>query len=110
MVLKGENLNLGGMKWGEAGKDCMKGKVIKLTKMRRARHVARTEEMRNSYQVLVGKPESNKPLRRYRRTWKDNIGMEFRELGWEGLNWVHLAQGKDKWRCLVNMVINLQVS
>jgi hypothetical protein len=58
---------------------------------------------------LVRKPERKRPLGRPRRRWEDNIGMDFREIGWEGVDWSHLAQDRDQWQALVNTVMNLRV-
>jgi hypothetical protein len=63
-------------------------------------------EKRNAYRLLVGKPEGKRPLGRSRRSWADNIKMDLLEIGWGGVDWIGLA---DKWRALVNAVINLQV-
>jgi hypothetical protein len=65
--------------------------------------------MRNTYKILVGKPEGKIPLRRPRHRRQDNIGADLREIGREGVNWLHLAQDSDQWRALVNTVMNLQV-
>jgi hypothetical protein len=67
------------------------------------------EEMRNACKILVGKPERNRPLGRPRRKWEDNIRMDLRKIGWEGVNWMHLAQDRDQWQALVNTVMNLMV-
>jgi hypothetical protein len=67
------------------------------------------EERRNSYRILVGKPEGNRPLVRPRRRWVDNIKMDLREIGWDGMDWMDLAQDRDQWRALVNTVMNLRV-
>jgi hypothetical protein len=64
---------------------------------------------RNAYRILVGKPEENKPLGRPRRRWVDNIKMNLRERGWKGMVWIDLAQDRDRWRALVNTVMNLRV-
>jgi hypothetical protein len=64
-------------------------------------------KVRNEYKILVGKPEGRRPLGRRRRRWKDNIRMDTREIGWEGVDWIHLAQDRDQWRSVVNMVMNL---
>jgi hypothetical protein len=69
-------------------------RVIKIGKMR-CRHVARMGEMRNVYNILVGKPEGNRPLGRPTLRWEDNIRMDLREIGWEGVDYMHLAQDKD---------------
>jgi len=63
----------------------------------------------NAYNILVGKPEGKRLLGRRWRTWEDNIRMDLRELGWEGVNWMHLDQDGDHWRALVNTVMNLRV-
>jgi hypothetical protein len=57
-----------------------------------------------------GNPEGKRPLGRPRRRWVDNIKMELGEIGWDGMDWIHLAQDRDQWRALVNTVMNLQVS
>jgi hypothetical protein len=57
----------------------------------------------------VGKPEGKGPLGRPRRRWEDNIRMDLREIGWGGMDWIDLAQDRDQWSALVNMVMNLQV-
>jgi hypothetical protein len=57
----------------------------------------------------VGKPEGKRPLGRSRRRWVDNIEVDLRELGWDGVDWIGLAQDRDQWRALVNTVMNLQV-
>jgi hypothetical protein len=57
----------------------------------------------------VGKPEGKRPLGRQRCKWVNNIKMDIREIGWDGMNWIDLAKDRDHWRALVNMVMNLQV-
>jgi len=52
-------------------------------------------DMRNAYKILVGKPEGKRPLGRPRPRWKDNIRMDVRKMGWEGVDWLHLAQDRD---------------
>jgi hypothetical protein len=64
--------------------------------------------MRNVYNILVGKPEGKRPFERHSHRWED-IRMDPREIGWEGVDWIHLAQDRDQWRAVVNMVMNLQV-
>jgi hypothetical protein len=66
-------------------------------------------EKRNAYRILVGKPEGRRPLGRQRRRWVDNIKMDLRAIGWDGVDWVDLAQDRDQWRALVNTVMNLRV-
>jgi hypothetical protein len=77
--------------------------------MRLAVHVARIGEKRNAYALLVGKPEGKRPLGRPRCRWVDNIGMDLLEIGWGGVDWIGLAQDRDKRRAHVNSVFNLQV-
>jgi hypothetical protein len=64
---------------------------------------------RNAYRILVGSPEGKRPLRRPRRRWVDNIKMDRREIGWDGMDWINLAQDMDQWRALVNAVITFRV-
>jgi hypothetical protein len=64
---------------------------------------------RNAYRILVRHPEGKRSLGRPRRRWVDNIGMDLREIGWDGMDWSDLGQGRDQWRALVNMVMNHRV-
>jgi hypothetical protein len=66
-------------------------------------------ETRNAYRILVGKPEGKKPLGRPRCRWVDYIKIDLREIGWDGMDWIELAQDRDQWRALLNMVMNLWV-
>jgi hypothetical protein len=66
-------------------------------------------ETRNAYRILVGKTEGKRPLGRPRRRWVDNIKMDLGEIGWDGSDWIELAQDRDQWRALVNTVMNLWV-
>jgi hypothetical protein len=66
-------------------------------------------EKRNAYRILGGKPEGKRPLERPRRRSVNNINMDLREIGWDGMDWVDLAQDRDQWGPLVNMVMNLRV-
>jgi hypothetical protein len=84
-------------------------RIIKSRKMRWAGHVARMREKRNAYRLLVGKPEGKKPQGRPRRRWVDNIKMDVLGIGWGGMDWIGLVQDRDKWRALVNAVMNLRV-
>ena len=61
------------------------------------------------YRVLVGKPEGKRPLGRPRRRWEDNIKIEFQGVGWGDVDWIDLAQDRDRWRALVNALMNLRV-
>jgi len=83
--------------------------VIKSGRMRWAGHVARVGEESGVYRVLVGKPEGRRPLGRPRRRWVDNIRMELQEVGCGYMDWIGLAQDRDKWRTLVSAVMNLRV-
>jgi hypothetical protein len=67
------------------------------------------EEERNVYRVLMGKPEGNRPFGRPRRRWEDGIRMDIREIGWGSVDWIQLAQDRDRWQALVNTVMNLRV-
>jgi hypothetical protein len=74
-----------------------------------AGHEARIGERRNACRILVGKPEGKRPLGRPRRRWVCNIKMDLREIGWDRMEWIDLAQDRDQWRVLVNTVMNLAV-
>jgi hypothetical protein len=67
------------------------------------------EEKRGAFRILVRRPEGRLPLGRPRRRWEDNIKMDIREVGWEGMDWIELAQDRDRWRALVNVVMKLRV-
>jgi len=84
-------------------------RVIKSRRMRWAGHVAHIGEGRGVYRVLVGKPEGRRPLGRPRRRWEDNIMMDLREVGCGRVDWMELAQDRDKWRALVSAVMNFRV-
>jgi hypothetical protein len=72
-------------------------------------HVERRGELRNAYNILVGRPRGKRPLGRPRRRWEDNIRMGLREIGWGGAGWMHLRQDRDQWWAVVNTVMNLRV-
>jgi len=82
--------------------------MIKL-RMRWAGHVAHMGMRRGVYRVLVGKPERKRPLGRARCRWEDNIKMDLQEVGCEVMNWIELAEDRDRWQALVNAVMNLWV-
>ena len=84
-------------------------RVIKSRRMRLAGHVARMGERRGIYRVLVGKPEGKRPLGRSKRRWEDNIKMDLREVRCGDMDWIDLAQDRDRWRALVSAVMNLRV-
>jgi hypothetical protein len=77
--------------------------------MRLAGHVARMVKKRNAYRLLVGKPEGKRPLGRPRRWWVYNIRMDLGEVGWGDVDWICLAQDRNRWRVLVNSVLNPRV-
>ena len=77
--------------------------------MRLAGHVARIGEKRGAYRVLVGKHEGKRSLGRTRLRWEDNIKMDLQEVGCGGMDWIELAQDRDRWRALVNAVMKLRV-
>jgi hypothetical protein len=82
--------------------------IIRISKLRRIRwagHVARMREKRSAYRLLVGKPEGKRPLER----WVDNIRIDLGEVGWGDVDWIGLAQGRNRWRAVVNSVLNLRV-
>jgi hypothetical protein len=84
-------------------------RVIKSRRMWWAGHVASMEEGRGVYRVLVGKSEGRRPLGRPRCRWGDNIRMDLREVGCGCVDWMELAQDRDRWRALVSAVLNLRV-
>jgi hypothetical protein len=84
-------------------------RVIKSRRLRWAGHVARMGERRVAYRALVGKPEGRRPLGRPRYRWEDNIKIHLQEVEWVGIDWIDLAQDRDRWRALVYTVMNLRV-
>jgi hypothetical protein len=84
-------------------------RIMKARRMRWTGHVARMGKNRNAYRLLVGKPEGRRPPGRPKRRWLDNIRMDLVEKGWGDVDWIGLAQDRDRWRALVNSVLNLQV-
>jgi hypothetical protein len=72
-------------------------------------HLARIGEKRTAYRILVGKPDGKRPLGRPRRRCVHNIKMDLRDIGWDDMDWIHVAQHRDQWRVLVSTVLNLQV-
>jgi hypothetical protein len=83
-------------------------RINKARSMRWVRHVERMGEKRNAYMSLVGKPEGRRPLGRSRGRWLDNIKMNLVEVGWGDVVWIGLAQDRDRWRAVLNSVLNLR--
>jgi hypothetical protein len=83
-------------------------RIMKARRMRWAGHVAQMEK-RNAYRLLVGKPEGRRPLGRPRSRWLDNIRMDLVDVGWGDVDWIGLAQDRDRWGALVNSVLNLRL-
>ena len=84
-------------------------RVIKSRRMRWAGHVAHMSEERGVYRVLLGNPEGRRTLGRPRRRWVDNNRMDLQEVGYGYMDWIGLAQDRDRWQTLVNEVMNLRV-
>jgi hypothetical protein len=78
--------------------------------MRWAGHVAQMGEKRTAYRLFMGKSERKRPLGRRRRKWVDKVKMDLLEIVWGGVDWIGLSQDSNKWRSLVNEVMNLRVS
>jgi hypothetical protein len=83
-------------------------RVIKSRRRRWAGHVSRMAEKRGAYRILVGRPEGRRPLGRPKRRWEDNIKIDLQDVEWD-MDWIELAQDRDRWRALVNVVMNLRV-
>jgi len=71
--------------------------------------LAHMQKMRNAYNILVGKSEGKRPLGRCRCRWED-VRIDLRQIGWEGVDWIHLAQDMDQWRAVVSTIMNFRVS
>jgi hypothetical protein len=84
-------------------------RIIKSRSMRWADHVARMGKKRNAYRLLMGKPEGKRPLGKPRRTWVVNIRMDLVEVKWVDVDRIGLAKDRNRWRALVNSVLNLRV-
>jgi hypothetical protein len=82
---------------------------IKSRRMRWAGHVERMDKERNVYRVLIGKPDGKRPVGRPRRRWEDGIKMDLREIGLWSVDWIQLAQDRDRGRTVVSAVMNLRV-
>jgi hypothetical protein len=66
-------------------------------------------ERRGAYRALMGKSEGRRLLGRPRHRWEDNIKMDLREVGWGGMNWIDLAQDRNRWQAVVNAAMNLRI-
>jgi len=77
--------------------------------MRCVGNVARVWERRDANRVLVGRRQGKRPLERPRRRWEDNIKMDLQEVGWGGMDWIDLAEDRDSWLAVVNVLMNLRV-
>jgi hypothetical protein len=83
--------------------------MLNSMRMRWAGHVAGMGEKSNAYRLLVGKPEGKMPLGRPKRRRVDNIRMDLGEMGWGDVEWIGLAQDRNRWRALVSAVMNLWI-
>jgi hypothetical protein len=90
-------------------RDEIMGERQKLQENEVGRAVAHMGEGRNVYRVLVGKPKGKRPLVRPRHRWEDGIKMDLRKIGWGGVEWIHLAQVRDRWRALKTAMMKLRV-
>jgi hypothetical protein len=84
-------------------------RIIKSRRMKWEGYVARKGEKRNAYRLLVKKPEGKRPLGRPRRRWVANIRMDLGEVGWGDVDWIGLDKDRNRWRAVVNSVLNLRV-
>jgi hypothetical protein len=84
-------------------------RMIKSRRMRWAGHIARMREKRNAHKILVGEARGMRSLGRARRRWVDNIKLELKEIGWNGMDCIGLAEHREQWRALVNTVMNFRV-
>jgi hypothetical protein len=80
-----------------------------LRRTRWVRHVAHMGQMKNAYKILVRKPEGKRLLKRPRHRWEDNIRTDLKEIGCEGVDWLHVAQDRDQWQAVVNRVMKLWI-
>ena len=83
--------------------------IVRVIKSRRMRWAGHEAEKRGIYRVLMGKPESKRPLGRLRHRWKDNIKVDLQEVECGSRDWIELVQVRDRWRALVNAVMNLRI-
>jgi hypothetical protein len=113
-----EYFDLRERKWQEAGKNCIMGASLLLcfTIYYQGNQIKDDKigmpcstNGRNAYKILVGNREGRRPVRRPRHGWEDNVRIDHKEIEWEGLDWMHLAQDRDQWQALVNTVMSLWV-
>ena len=71
--------------------------------------MSRKWDRRGAYRVLVGRPEARRPLGRPSLRWDDNIKMDLQDVGWRGVDWIAVAEDRDRWRALMNAVMNIRV-
>jgi hypothetical protein len=90
------------------GKGILFFRIMKSRRMTWKKHVARMEENRNAYRLMEGKPEGKRSLGRPRQKWTENIKTELVEVGWGDVDWIGLAQDRNRWRAVVNSAINLR--
>jgi hypothetical protein len=91
---------------------CSSPSIIRMIKSRRmiwVGHVARMGETRNAHKILMGEPEGKRPLGIPRCRWVDNMKMNLKERGWNGMDWIDMAHDRDQCRALVNTALNLRV-
>jgi hypothetical protein len=85
-------------------------RVIESRRMRWAGHVARMGEGGGAYRILVGRTEGRRPFGRPRRRWEDNVKMDLQDVGWGDVDWIDMAEDRDRWRAFVNAVMNPRFS
>ena len=78
--------------------------------MRLVGHAAQVGEKKNAYSILVKKPEEKKSVGRTMHMWKDNIKVDLKGIRWDSMDWIHLAQDRDQWQAVMNIVMNLWVT
>jgi hypothetical protein len=84
-------------------------RIIKSRRIRWAGRVSRMREKRNAYRLVLGKPEGKMLLGRPSCRWLDNVRLDLAEVGWDDVDWIGLAQDRNRWRAVVNSVLNLRV-
>jgi hypothetical protein len=79
--------------------------MFKIRRMRWEGYGARIEDKRNANNILVGIPKGKRPIRIHKSGWEGNIKLDYREMGWSGMDWIDMARDRDHWRALVNTVV-----